>query len=65
MDATAIGANAGEPLKIAHGFGANLGAVIAVFGRPFLAASPEMGDAVADALGTKKLKARNEHIVNL
>ncbi len=42
---------AGEPLKIAHGFGANLGAVIAVFARPFLAASPEMGDAVADALG--------------
>src|SRR5713226_8865278 len=42
---------AGEPLKIAHGFGANLGAVVPVFAQPFLAASPEMGDAVADALG--------------
>ena len=42
---------AGEPLKIAHGFGANLGAIVPVFQQPFLAASPEMGDAVAQALG--------------
>src|SRR5262245_32194692 len=27
---------AGEPLKIAHGFGANLGDVVPVFARPFL-----------------------------
>jgi ribulose-5-phosphate 4-epimerase/fuculose-1-phosphate aldolase len=42
---------AGEPLQIAHGFGANLGAEVPVFTQPFLGASPEMGDAVADALG--------------
>ncbi|MGH6769200.1 MAG: class II aldolase/adducin family protein [Xanthobacteraceae bacterium] len=42
---------AGEPMKVAHGFGANLGATVPVFGRPFLAASAEMADGVADALG--------------
>src|SRR5215470_8402278 len=42
---------AAEPLKIAHGFGANLGAVVPVFAQPFLAANPEMGEAVAEALG--------------
>ena len=42
---------AGEPLKIAHGLGASLGAVVPVFTQPFLAAGPDMGNAVADALG--------------
>jgi ribulose-5-phosphate 4-epimerase/fuculose-1-phosphate aldolase len=42
---------AGEPLKVAHGFGANLGAVVRVFEQPFLVANDEMGDGVADALG--------------
>ena len=42
---------AGEPLKVAHGFGANLGAVVPVFDQPFLVASAEMADCVADALG--------------
>jgi ribulose-5-phosphate 4-epimerase/fuculose-1-phosphate aldolase len=44
-------ASAGEPLKVAHGFGANLGAVVNVFEQPFLVANDEMGKAVADALG--------------
>ena len=42
---------AGEPLRVAHGFGANLGAVVQVFAHPFLVASAEMGEGVADALG--------------
>jgi ribulose-5-phosphate 4-epimerase/fuculose-1-phosphate aldolase len=42
---------AAEPLKIAHGFGANLGAVVPVFRQPFLVASREMGEGVADVLG--------------
>ena len=42
---------AGQPLRLAHGFGANLGAVVNVFEQPFLVASDEMGDGVADALG--------------
>jgi L-ribulose-5-phosphate 4-epimerase len=40
-----------EPLKVAHGFGANLGAVVPVFQQPFLVTSRVMGEAVADALG--------------
>lgn len=40
-----------EPLKVAHGFGANLGAVVPVFKQPYLVTSREMGEAVADALG--------------
>jgi ribulose-5-phosphate 4-epimerase/fuculose-1-phosphate aldolase len=42
---------AGEPLRVAHGFGANLGPVVQVFGQPFLVASREMAEGVADALG--------------
>ncbi len=42
---------AGQPLKVAHGFGANLGPLVRVFEQPFLVANPEMGDGVADALG--------------
>lgn len=42
---------AGEPLKVAHGFGANLGAVVPVFPQPFLIANEAMGEGVADALG--------------
>jgi L-fuculose-phosphate aldolase len=42
---------AGEPLRIAHGFGANLGAVVPVFGEPYLVASAQMGQGVAAALG--------------
>jgi ribulose-5-phosphate 4-epimerase/fuculose-1-phosphate aldolase len=42
---------AGEPLKVAHGFGANLGATVPVFGQPYLVADAEMADGVADALG--------------
>jgi ribulose-5-phosphate 4-epimerase/fuculose-1-phosphate aldolase len=40
-----------EPLKVAHGFGANLGNVVPVFKRPFLATDRDMGEGVADALG--------------
>ncbi len=42
---------AGEPLKVAHGFGANLGAMVPVFAQPFLVASAEMAAGVAEALG--------------
>ena len=40
-----------EPLRVAHGFGANLGPVVRVFRQPFLVASREMGEAVAEMLG--------------
>jgi ribulose-5-phosphate 4-epimerase/fuculose-1-phosphate aldolase len=42
---------AGMPLRIAHGFGANLGPVVQVFAQPFLVANDAMADGVADALG--------------
>ena len=42
---------AGVPLKVAHGFGANLGAEVPVFGQPFLITSGELADGVADTLG--------------
>lgn len=42
---------AGKPLRVAHGFGANLGPVINVFPQPFLVVGTEMADGVADALG--------------
>jgi ribulose-5-phosphate 4-epimerase/fuculose-1-phosphate aldolase len=42
---------AGEPLRVAHGFGANLGPMIEVFGEPFLVANSDMAEGVADALG--------------
>jgi ribulose-5-phosphate 4-epimerase/fuculose-1-phosphate aldolase len=42
---------AGAPLRVAHGFGANLGAVVGVFDEPFLVVNRDMGEAVADALG--------------
>jgi HCOMODA/2-hydroxy-3-carboxy-muconic semialdehyde decarboxylase len=41
---------AGEPLKVAHGFGANLGAVVPVVGKPYLVANAERAEGVADAL---------------
>ena len=41
---------AGEPLKVAHGFGANLGSVVPVFGQPYLVASAERAEGIADAL---------------
>ena len=43
---------AGVPLQVAHGFGANLGPVVRVTKEPFLVATAELGEAVADALGT-------------
>lgn len=42
---------AGAPLRVAHGFGANLGAVVRVFEQPFLVAQADMAEGVADALG--------------
>jgi len=42
---------AGQPMRVAHGFGANLGAVVPVFDQPYLVASVEMGQGVAAALG--------------
>jgi ribulose-5-phosphate 4-epimerase/fuculose-1-phosphate aldolase len=42
---------AGQPLRIAHGFGANLGPTVPVVGQPYLVASTEMGEVIADALG--------------
>lgn len=43
---------AGESLRVAHGFGANLGPVVRCTKEPFLVVTHELGDAVADALGT-------------
>ena len=42
---------AGAPMKVAHGFGANLGAEVPVFGQPYLVTAGEMADGVAAALG--------------
>jgi ribulose-5-phosphate 4-epimerase/fuculose-1-phosphate aldolase len=42
---------AGAPLRVAHGFGANLGPVVPVFEQPYLIASRELAEGVADALG--------------
>ena len=42
---------AGASLQVAHGFGANLGSIVQVFRQPFLVASREMAEGVADALG--------------
>ncbi len=42
---------AGEPLKVAHGFGANLGPLVPVFKEPFLISDAEMGERLANALG--------------
>ena len=39
---------AGEPLRVAHGFGANLGAVVPVFGTPYLVASAERAEGIAE-----------------
>lgn len=41
---------AGEPLLIAHGFGANLGHEVPVVGEPYLVTTAEIGDAVVEAL---------------
>jgi ribulose-5-phosphate 4-epimerase/fuculose-1-phosphate aldolase len=41
---------AGEPLRVAHGFGANLGPVVPVFAQPFLVADAQMAEGVAHAL---------------
>jgi ribulose-5-phosphate 4-epimerase/fuculose-1-phosphate aldolase len=40
-----------EQLKVAHGFGANLGTTVPVFKQPFLVANREMGEGVAEVLG--------------
>jgi L-fuculose-phosphate aldolase len=42
---------AGTAMRVAHGFGANLGPVVHVFEQPFLVANAEMAEGVADALG--------------
>jgi ribulose-5-phosphate 4-epimerase/fuculose-1-phosphate aldolase len=41
----------GEPQKVAHGFGANLGHVVPVFGKPVLVANAERAEGIVDALG--------------
>jgi ribulose-5-phosphate 4-epimerase/fuculose-1-phosphate aldolase len=40
-----------EPLRVAHGFGANLGAVVRVYEEPFLSTNPDMGRRIAETLG--------------
>ena len=42
---------AAEPLRVAHGLGANLGALLPAFPEPFLIAGTEIAERVADALG--------------
>jgi ribulose-5-phosphate 4-epimerase/fuculose-1-phosphate aldolase len=43
--------SAAEPIRVAHGFGANLGALVPVHPVPYLVTSREDGQAVADTLG--------------
>jgi ribulose-5-phosphate 4-epimerase/fuculose-1-phosphate aldolase len=43
---------AGAPIKVAHGFGANLGPVVRCTKEPFLVSSTALAVQVADALGT-------------
>jgi ribulose-5-phosphate 4-epimerase/fuculose-1-phosphate aldolase len=45
-------ASAAEPIRVAHGFGANLGYVVPVHEHPFLVTSWEVANSLADALGT-------------
>jgi ribulose-5-phosphate 4-epimerase/fuculose-1-phosphate aldolase len=45
-------AAAGEPMRVAHGFGANLGPIVRVTREPFLVSTLALGEQVADALGT-------------
>ena len=45
-------AAAGEPMRVAHGFGANLGPLVRVTEEPFLVATIALGEHVADTLGT-------------
>jgi ribulose-5-phosphate 4-epimerase/fuculose-1-phosphate aldolase len=45
-------ASAGEPLRIAHGFGANLGHAVPVFGEPVLVTSPERAQGIVETLGS-------------
>jgi ribulose-5-phosphate 4-epimerase/fuculose-1-phosphate aldolase len=42
---------AAAPMKVAHGFGANLGAEVPVFPQPYLITAGELADGVADTLG--------------
>lgn len=42
---------AAEPLHVAHGFGADLGAVVPVFTQPYLITDEQLGEGVAEALG--------------
>jgi HCOMODA/2-hydroxy-3-carboxy-muconic semialdehyde decarboxylase len=42
---------AGEPLRVAHGFGANLGPVVPIFPEPFLIGDAAMAKRLADVLG--------------
>jgi ribulose-5-phosphate 4-epimerase/fuculose-1-phosphate aldolase len=42
---------ASTPLKVAHGFGANLGAEVPVFPQPYLITDGELADGVAATLG--------------
>jgi ribulose-5-phosphate 4-epimerase/fuculose-1-phosphate aldolase len=44
-------AAAGEPIRVAHGFGTNLGAVVPVHTEPYLVTNREEGQAVAATLG--------------
>jgi ribulose-5-phosphate 4-epimerase/fuculose-1-phosphate aldolase len=43
-----------EPLRVAHGFGANLTEQVNVFEQPFLVNTKQMGEGVADALGASE-----------
>ena len=45
-------ASAAEPIRVAHGFGTNLGSLVPVHAVPYLVTTPQDGEAVADALGS-------------
>lgn len=43
-------ASAGQDLRIGHGFGANLGAIVRVSTKPYLVTNPQMGGEIASLL---------------
>jgi HCOMODA/2-hydroxy-3-carboxy-muconic semialdehyde decarboxylase len=45
-------ASAAEPIRVAHGFGANLGALVPVYTQPFLVTTWDLGNGLAEALGS-------------
>jgi ribulose-5-phosphate 4-epimerase/fuculose-1-phosphate aldolase len=45
-------AAAAEPIRVAHGFGTNLGSLVPVYDQPFLITTSDMANDLAETLGT-------------